>query len=134
MSKTNGTLECLLENGFREERCGTKCPDGKCKHYTICKTFVKLMKKRLTGIGQELMRLAKIADVLGGNGCDKCDEIDGDYFKTVFPDGQQLKWNRKKKKFVCPRGHVETFEQAMRNETRESLYESLKKIAMLLGG
>ncbi len=133
MSKKNEILECLLENGFREERCGTKCSDGKCKHYGICKMFVKLMKKRLTGIGVELMKLAKIERVLGGNGCDKCDEIDGDYYKTVFENGQQLKWNRKRKKFVCPRGHVESFEQAMRNETRESLYEKLKKIAITLG-
>lgn len=77
-------------------------------------------------------RIQKIKQILNGNGCDKCDQIDGDYHKTVHKNGQQLAWNSSEKMFVCPRWHKESFDDAYRNESLESLYGRLKAIAEII--
>lgn len=74
----------------------------------------------------------KIIKAISGLGCDKCNEIDGDYFLTTFPDGQQLKYDPKEKCFVCPRGHKESLFKAYRYEDRESLLERIKAIIKIL--
>jgi hypothetical protein len=77
-------------------------------------------------------KLEEIRRIISGNGCDRCDGIDGDYYKTVHSNGQQLIWDSRRKLFVCPRGHTETFEQAYRIESKGALRERLKDIAEIL--
>ena len=40
--------------------------------------------------------------------CDKCEQIDGDYYEP-------LKFNKKLNRFVCRRGHKETWSKATRH-------------------
>lgn len=52
--------------------------------------------------------------------CDKCTDIDGDYFITTFPDGEQLRLDKKKGIFACLRNHEVTFKEASRDLRRIS--------------